>query len=136
MGSMVLVFEINGNPVPWKAHAGYGRRSFNPRFKEREYVQWKLKEMYHGPLIEAPVRCDLFFYMPIPKSFSKKDYQKLHEKKKHHSKRPDRTNMAKFIEDCLIGIVLADDSQIVGGAVDKQYGAHPKTVIMIHPLEE
>ena len=53
-----------------------------------------------------------------------------------HIVRPDCTNMQKFYEDCLKGIVIADDSQVVESIARKRYSDHPRTVITIKPVTE
>lgn len=48
--------------------------------------------------------------------------------------RGDRGNYLKFLEDCLIGIVIKDDSIIVDGPVRKVYGEKGKTIIKINEV--
>lgn len=125
-------FEIEGNPVPWKAHAGYGKRSFNPRFEEKQYYQHEIKKQYHQnfPLTVA-VKIDYSFCMPIPSSFSKKKRAKILEGRGHHVSRPDTTNLQKFVEDTLKDIVIKDDSQVVECCSRKFYSENPRTIIHI-----
>lgn len=127
---------IEGIPVAWKAHRGFGRKSFNPLYKEKQFYQWQIKDQYEGPILEGAVSCDFTFFLPIPKCFSKKKRELIHQKKIFHISRPDRDNLAKFCSDTLIGIVIKDDSQIVSGDINKVYGEKPKTLIYIRTLEE
>ena len=39
---MLIVLEMI--PIPWRAHSGSGRKSFNPLYQERKQVQWLIKE--------------------------------------------------------------------------------------------
>jgi len=125
---------IDGDPVPWKAHGGYGRRSFNPRWKEKEYFQHKIEEQYDGPLISSAVSLDTIFYVSIPKSASKKKRELMLSGGIRPTKRPDATNMRKFTEDCLNGTVLEDDSQVVNGCLQKWYSETPRTEIIVVAL--
>ncbi len=127
-----MILEIEGHPVPWKAHAGYGRRSFNPLFREREYVQWQIKNQIGSGfnLIEGPVSVVFTYYFPFPKSMSKKK----RDQGCPHTKRPDITNLNKFLEDCLKTIVIVDDSQVVEITGRKFYSSDVKTVIKIEEL--
>lgn len=69
--------------------------------------------------------------MPIPKSTSKKTRLLMLEGKIRPTTRPDRTNLCKLMEDVFNGIVYLDDSQIVGGAVEKWYSDNPRVVVKI-----
>lgn len=128
-----IVILIPGQPVPWKAHGGYGRRSFNPLWREREYFQAKIKEQYHGPLIESAVEVEYDFYFEPPTSTSKKKKLEMLEGFIRPAKRPDSDNLAKFLSDCLQGIVFKDDGQIVYGHISKYYGLMAKTIVKIYP---
>lgn len=126
-------YEISGNPVPWAAHKGYGKRSYSIRHKDKEKAQWELK-VQHGkrPLHKGKVRVDFFFEMPIPESMSRTLKAKIHEGKKiYHDKRPDRSNLEKHAADCLTRAILHDDNIIVSGWTEKYYSEKPKTIILI-----
>ncbi len=130
-----MIVEILGIPVPWKAHAGYGRRSFNPRFKEKEYVQWQIRSQNNrSEAICGPVRLLCTFHMPVPKSTSKIRTREMLDGKLHHIKRPDLTNLYKFVEDCLKTILFEDDSQVVEVTLRKIYSSTPKTVVVVEEL--
>src|SRR5277367_6374459 len=127
----LAVITIIGVPVAWKSHAGYGRKSFNPLWREREMYQEKIREQYHGGVLEIAVSCEYIFYRKIPESTSKKMRDKLLLGNIRPICRPDRDNYDKFLSDCLQGIVIEDDSQIVDGPVRKFYDDEPYTVIKI-----
>lgn len=127
-----MILEIEGHPIPWKSHAGYGRRSFNPLYKERAYVQWQLKNQIGSGfnLISGPVSVVFSYHFPFPKSMSKKK----RDSNPFHVTKPDVTNCQKFLEDCLKGIIIVDDSQVVEVTGRKFYSEHAKTVIKIEEL--
>jgi Holliday junction resolvase RusA-like endonuclease len=130
----MIILEIEGDPVPWKSHGGYGRRSFNPRFKEKEWVQWQIKKQYDGPLLDCAIDVECIFYRAIPKNTSDKKRKLMLMGVIRPTTRPDRGNNLKFLEDCLIGTVIKDDSIIVDGAVRKMYGEKAKTIIKINEV--
>lgn len=127
------VYIIPFTPVPWTAHKGYGRNSFNPKFKEKEATQWYLKTQHNGrPLFNGALRVDLFFEMPCPKIMSKKIRTSIEAGEKvWHIKRPDIDNLRKFTNDCFTWTVWDDDSLIVCGESQKYYAMEPRTVIHI-----
>jgi Holliday junction resolvase RusA-like endonuclease len=75
----------------------------------------------------VPICLRAIFYMPIPKSLSKKKRQSL----KYHIKKPDASNLVKFIEDCLNGEAWHDDSQICEIMTAKLYDETPRTEIVV-----
>ena len=75
------------------------------------------------------------FFMPIPESYRKKILKQIDEKGfAFHCHKPDVTNLQKNAEDCLKGIVILDDNQVVEVFSRKEYGIEAKTVIQIESL--
>src|SRR5260221_8905389 len=126
-----IFITIIGTPVPWKSHGGYGRRSFKPLWREREFYQEKIREQYKVSILLGSIKADYYFYLPILKSFSFKKKLLAAEGKIRPDKLPDRDNCAKFLSDCLQGIIFKDDGQIVAGSVEKLYHESPRTYIRI-----
>ncbi len=130
----MILLTIEGMPVSWKAHAGFGRRSFNPRYKEKEYYQWQIKSQWNQDIILSPLRLEFTFHLPIPSGTSKVRRTQMLNGMVHHIKRPDTSNLVKFCEDCLKGIVMEDDSQVTVLLAEKIYSLTPKTLIKIFPI--
>lgn len=131
----MILLEVSGIPTPWAAHAGYGKRSFNPKIKQKMQAQWQIKAQYNqmSPMT-TPVRLELTFHMPIPVSTSGIQRKQMLNGVIHHMKRPDVTNMQKFIEDVIKGIVIEDDSQVVEVVARKIFSETPKTVIKVESV--
>lgn len=131
----MLLLHIEGMPVPWKAHGGCGKRSFNPRFKEKEYVQWQVKSQFNRvQAITGPVFLDISYHMPVPPRTPKARTREMLSGKLHHLKRPDLDNLNKFLCDALKNIVYEDDSQIVAMHCRKIYGSDAKTVVRVEEV--
>lgn len=81
---------------------------------------------------DIPVIIRLMFYMPIPKSLSKKKQIELDDK--FHLKKPDVDNLSKLCLDSLNGIAWDDDSQIIHLEATKKYSSDPRTEIIISAL--
>lgn len=133
--SRMILIEIDGNPIPWKSHGGFGKRSFNPRNGEREKIQWQIRAQYNqiSPLT-GPIRCSYTYFMPIPKTISNIRRLQMLNGLMHPIKRPDIDNLNKFLSDTLIGLIIEDDSQIVSLTATKIYGERPKTVIKLEAI--
>lgn len=105
--------RIKHKPIPWAAHAGYGKRAYNPRQKDRDTIQWQIKLQWNGrPLLEHPLEVWFSFGFEPPKSVSKKKRAAMIAGLVHHAFKPDTTNLQKFAEDCLKKIVIQDDNII------------------------
>lgn len=129
-----ITIVIEGNPIPWRAAVVTKKGTFSPRHKQKKQFCSQIQSQYQGDLLTVPVIVDMFFFMPIPKSTSKKNTSLMINGDLRPAKTPDRTNLAKLYEDCLQGIVIKNDSQIVGGMVGKFYSPHPRTVIYIEGI--
>lgn len=130
---------IEGIPVAWAAHQGYGSTSYNPRAKEREQYRWHIKSAYKGHYCQKlPLACPVIVYvvynLPIPKAMSKVRRDEMLKDIIKHTKRPDLDNLNKFLLDCLKTIVFEDDSQVVSLFSQKMYGEKPKTIITVEKI--
>lgn len=128
----MILIQISKQPVPWRAHGGYGKRSYNPRLPEKEFYQWQIRSQYNQTKpISGPVSVVYTYHMPIPKATSKIRRLQMLNGMSHPIKRPDLDNLNKFLSDTLIGLVIDDDSQIISLQARKIFGESPKTVIQI-----
>lgn len=73
--------------------------------------------------------------MPIPASTSKRRREEMLAGKIRPGKKPDRINLAKGYEDIFQGIFYHNDSQIVGGSVEKWYSDNPRVMVKIETVE-
>ena len=99
------------------------------RFLFHIYKQWKQE-----PLEDA-IFLQIMFYMPIPKSGSKRIVALMKSGEIKHTKKPDLDNLIKFTKDCLNGVVWKDDSQVCSIVAQKQYDPKPQTIISIFGKE-
>ena len=81
----------------------------------------------------TPVTLTCLFVFPIPKSATKKTLRGICDMNYAHVKKPDVSNMLKFVEDCLNGTAWHDDSQVVCTQCSKAYtpSCAPHTEIVI-----
>ncbi len=131
LASNDIVLELVGPPIPWKAPYVGRRGAYSPLTRIMHDLRHMLRQDYQGPLLEGPLELDLDFYMPIPKSTSKKKKALMLEGALRPITTPDRDNLQKFISDVLQGVLYENDSTIVGGYSRKWYGLEPKTVIRL-----
>lgn len=93
-------------------------------------VPGKSNDMYEYP--------DLYFrfYMPIPKSMSKRDKEKAYTETMRHIKKPDNDNLSKLYLDCLSGVFFHDDNRVKIKGAMKVYSPNPRVEIEIHEGSE
>lgn len=128
---------IPGVPIP-KARPRFARgRVYNIQKKEEDAFAWQVMKQLDPwpagqcrPLI-CPVLMSYEFVMPIPKSTSKKRRKAMLSGEIRHVVTPDVSNLLKFAEDCLIGLLYADDKQIWSSREIKRYGENPRTIITV-----
>lgn len=109
--------------------------TYNPQSELVKHTQLKIKAQWHcGPLLGA-IDLRIRFYMYIPKSTSKKDLTAMSVGGIQHTKKPDVSNLIKFYEDAMSGIVYVDDKQVVRVCAEKIYDNIPRVEIHIIELD-
>lgn len=121
-------FFVDGVPIPQgskSARVVRGRAILTEGFGERpkRHKAWRkavsdAAETWlskHGdmPPYDGPVCIDLTFYLPRPKSTSKR-ITTAHRK-------PDLSKIVRAVEDSLTGIIYTDDARIIEIVAKKQY---------------
>jgi len=118
---MQLSFFVAGNPVPkgsFRAFNNGGRpviTNNNPKTKD-----WEMRIAHEAqanignwpPCCERAVTINLKFVMPLPKSA---------KPGKDHTKRPDLDKLVRACLDGITGILIKDDSQVIGINAFKKY---------------
>lgn len=85
---------------------------------------------YNFPLTQ-PISLIVDFYFKHPIGTSKKN-----QFKKLHIKKPDLSNLIKFIEDAFIGILFEDDRTIAHIQAYKFYDHSDRIEIIVQPLTQ
>lgn len=135
----VISFTIDAVPVP-KGRPRMNRLSgqvYTP-LKTRAYenavaLKAKLamqgKQPFHGA-----VKVSISFYLPIPKSWTKKRRQEAIEGRHAECIVSDLDNYVKACADGMNGIVYHDDRQIVSLHARKRYSSAPETTVLVEGL--
>lgn len=125
---------IDGAPVA-KGRPRLGRYGTYTPKKTQEYEEyvkmcWVAKYGSIQPS-EQPLEMNIVFYMPIPKSYSKKQRAEMLNGRIKHTKKPDIDNLIKSVLDALNGLAYADDSQIIKVTAVKRYAETGSTELTI-----
>ena len=133
---MELKLSLDGVPVPQGrprfARMGGFVKTYDPNKKIKDVFKAKFRDQFHGELIEGPIEMDITFFMPIPKSTSKKKRNLMLSNQIKHVKRPDSDNFLKLYQDVLNLIVYEDDSQIWHLNAKKLYSDNPRVEITLN----
>lgn len=142
MNEDAIGFLIEGEPVakgrPRFRVMGKFVTTYTPKKTKDEENRLKkyFKEHYFDNPIDCPCKIKLEFSFGIPTSYSKKKIGNMIADGLWHTKKPDCDNLAKTILDSMNGIVLKDDSCVVGLDVQKKYTlSKPMTVVVVEKLK-
>ena len=136
----MIILDISASPIAWK-RAGYTKRGsyilvYDQQKKEKAQTQWLLKGQYGGDILTTPLKLNIIFYLPIPKSVSKKRRREMNLGLISAMHKPDIDNLCKFYLDSMNGVIFKDDSQVVFLSAQKKYSDNPHVLISITPLTE
>ena len=133
----VLTITITGPPIAKKrprfARRGKFVQTYNPQETEEGRWLWEAKQHFpHGfEPHTGPIIVSMAFFMPVPKSISKKQRKAMLDAFFPHTKKPDLDNLVKFAKDALNGTAWADDSQVYDLRAYKCYDELPRTEITL-----
>ena len=119
------VYVIPGNPVPLARARVHNRKFYDPQKSQKLFSGITLDSQHDGSKLSGALHLIVTFYMPIPKSSSKKVASKLVGV--HHKIKPDIDNMIKYVSDVCNGLFYHDDCIISRITANKVYGIIPRT---------
>lgn len=127
---------LGGPPRAWKAPNFTKNRGYSANRDQKEWDKYQIiAQLRQMPLIFLPwkgaVFVKMFFYMPIPESFSEKKITELRRNDMVHASKPDVDNCIKYALDLVKKVVLVDDNQVCGIFAVKKYAENPRTIISI-----
>ena len=106
-------FRYYGAPMGKERARVVNGRAYTPAKTKgyEEAVTAAVLEVWTGePIGGAPMKMRVNFYMPFPKSYSKRKRSAL--RLTEHIQKPDLSNLVKAVEDACTGVVYKDDAQV------------------------
>lgn len=137
----MVKITVLGKPVP-KARPRFTRKGYTytpaTTVEYEKRIQQAAKEQLKGESLfkECPLVVTLQFWLPIPKSWSKKKRALALDGELLPISRPDIDNYEKAVLDALNDVIYHDDSQVVYKASFKAYSGEPRTEIGIIKAED
>jgi len=134
-----MLIEIPGKPIAKKRPRFARRGKFVTTYSDQETEEGKfllmaMQQIGDKKPFEGPIMISAEFYMPIPKSTSKKKTLMMEAGDIEHTKKPDIDNLVKFPLDVLNGVAWKDDSQIIQIFAAKKYSLVPMTRLVIREV--
>lgn len=128
-----LVYTIKGQPVAWARCApGYNNRFYDTQKHIKNLYRITLEGQHNKrPMYSGPLELFAKFVFPMPKS-KKKIWDQL--RGSPYLPVPDSSNLLKFLEDAIVGLLIPDDRIITSVHVKKVYGDEPETIFSIIEL--
>jgi len=126
---------LAGKPIPLRRPRFSRGRVYDSQHKLKEAVSFDISRQLPKGVITylGPISMLFRFFMPIPKSLSKK--KKLGLVGNYHYKKPDIDNLVKFYCDSANGVMFNDDSQISNLKAFKYYSDDPRTEITMYHMD-
>lgn len=129
---MIVRIVIDDTPTSWTPPRVMRRGfSYNPKSKQKAAARAQVLHQYRSDPLKGPISVVILFHMPIPSSASKRIRKAMLDGEIKHTKKLDLDNMAKFLLDCIKGIVIEDDNQVFTLYAKKIYSDTPKTIAEI-----
>lgn len=104
----------------------------------RQQVARAAREVHGAGLLDGPLRLDITFIRPRPKSHygSGRNAAALKPNAPSYpTQRPDVLKLARAIEDSLTGVIYRDDAQVVTEHLAKRWGDSYSVHVRVTPLE-
>ena len=127
----MIIIPLNPIAAPRPRFSKFG--TYNPK-KYADYKKALLlsTKTQCKTYFEGAIRLEITFFMPIPKSLSKKKRDGLVGQ--FHTKKPDTDNLLKSVKDALEGTFYKNDSQICEVVAKKVYSEFPSTEFKIESI--
>ncbi len=131
----MITIQLEGIPQAWSApKVTRNGHTFSPKYQQKLDHQCLVRKQYTSDPVRWAVCVEIYFYMPIPKSASKKTKEFIAAGIEHHTKKPDIDNLCKYAIDVIKEIVLLDDNQVCELRARKIYSDEPRTMIFISSI--
>ena len=138
---MELHFVAYGTPQPQGSAKAFvrGNRAYitsaNPKMRPYRHTLTQVatevlqRHNIPTPLCPRPeaVEVSVLWTLAKPKSTPKRVV--------HPTKKPDVDKLLRAVLDSLTGVAYEDDSQVVRGSIEKEYGSPEKTTVTVRKLE-
>jgi Holliday junction resolvase RusA-like endonuclease len=124
-----IVIEVKGDPIPLQRARASRHGFYDPQYIAKKNYASEVKLQFSQTPLEHQLEVTFEFYFKTPKSWSKKKKALLINQP--HTENKDLSNLIKFPEDALNGILWLDDRYISKISAFKKWAEESKTIIKV-----
>lgn len=129
-----MVYVIPGNPIPLaRSRFSKHKKVYDSQKNQKMFDGITLQGQHEGDLLIGPLHLDITFFMPIPKTASKRKQTELD--KTNHMIRPDIDNMIKYYLDISLNVIFQDDCIVSMITARKIYDQNPRTEFSLKAIK-
>jgi len=128
MNEFTIILEET--PIPQARPRVTRFATYDPNHDKKNWIKLQIREQFNKRL-ECPISLEMKFFMPIPKSITKKLRLSIENGEVLHVKKPDIDNLIILMLNCMTDIVYRDDNQVYEIFSTKSYDNNPRTEIIV-----
>jgi Holliday junction resolvase RusA-like endonuclease len=130
---MKVTLDIAIDPTPWKAPRLGGKFVYSPHNEVKRKIKHYIRQQYNALPYSGYTSIFFHFAFAAPLSASKTQRARMLNREIFPTKM-DCTNMQKLFEDCLQGIVISNDNNVISVTSYKCYEetAHVTIIVQDH----
>lgn len=129
----MIPIVVTGKPISWKRARTHGKRFYDAQAHEKEKVRWQVKSQCNQAAFTGALCVTFKFFFEPAKNHTWIKKKQMFNNVLRHIQKPDLSNLIKFYEDALNGILWEDDKLIYsyGTSTGKYWGEQAKTIIIV-----
>lgn len=131
----MIQLQLDCEPTSWSAPLKGKHGFYDKKSKQKEFARWQIRGQYRDQPLSGFFALEFVFFIPIPKATSKAKREQM-IRRQILPTCPDTTNMQKFYEDCLQGIVVDNDRYANKVSSVRYYSTRPGVLISVRAWEE
>ena len=135
---MELAFVLNLTPRPQKQtrfrRVGKFIQTYDASAKDLKNLRLLLQAFAPPIPMSGSIYIDATFYLPTPKSTSKKKKSLMESGEIAHNKKPDLDNLSYLLTNAMKGLIYQDDRQIIEVHERKKYGLEPRIEVLVKEI--
>ncbi len=130
-----VVLELAIDPTPWKAPRLGRKGVYSPHSDIKRKIKHFIRQQYQDLPYSGYTSLFFCFAFATPTTASKIQKERMLNREIFPT-RIDCTNMQKLFEDCLQGIVISNDKNVITVTSYKYYAEQPSVTIIVQDHQE
>lgn len=132
---MKVTLDLAIDPTPWKAPHMGAHGIYAPHNEVKRKIKHFIRQQYQGQPYTGYTALFFYFAFAVPQSASVIQRKRMLDQKIYPTKM-DCTNCQKLFEDCLQGIVISNDKNVVAVTSCKFYEEKGRVQIIVQDVND